>query len=128
MVTATTDGRNIRILVADDNRDAANALTVLLSRWGFEVSTAFDGQSALEKARVFHPDLMLLDIAMPRLDGCAVAERIRDGREYGNPKLIAVTAFDSDDHRRRAQQAGFDLYFVKSGAPAALNEAIRRVL
>ncbi len=128
MATTTSDGRNIRILVADDNRDAANALTVMLSRWGFEVSTAFDGQSALEKARAFHPDLMLLDITMPRLDGYAVAERVRADRTFGNTKLIAVTAFDSDDHRRRAREAGFDLHFVKSSAPSQLNEAIRRML
>ncbi|HEX3871011.1 MAG TPA: response regulator, partial [Pirellulales bacterium] len=93
-----------------------------------DVTTAFDGEAAIEKAREFLPDLVLCDIAMPRLDGYAVARRIRSDKAFGSPKLIAVTAFDSDDQRRLTHEAGFDLHVVKADDPSRLNHAIKQVL
>jgi PAS domain S-box-containing protein len=113
-----------RVLVADDNRDSAESLADLLRDLGNEVQLAFDGSEAVEAARTFRPDLALLDIGMPKLDGYQAAQRIR-GDADGRPlKLVALTGWGQDDDRRKAREAGFDEHLVKPAEIATL----RRIL
>jgi PAS domain S-box-containing protein len=108
-----------RVLVADDNRDAAESLGALLEMLGSEVSLAFDGAQAVEAARTFKPDVALLDIGMPELDGYAAARRIRSESGARRVKLVALTGWGQDEDRRRAREAGFDEHLVK---PAELDD------
>jgi signal transduction histidine kinase/ActR/RegA family two-component response regulator len=114
----------VRVLVADDNRDAADSLAALLSALGNEVAVAYDGVEAVEAARAFRPQVIMLDIGMPRLDGYRAAREIRKHPGAQEIKLIALTGWGQDDDRRRAREAGFDAHLVK---PAEL-DALCRVL
>lgn len=118
----TTGSPSLRVLVVDDNRDAANSLASLLSIWGYECRISYDGADALQTARDYRPDCLLLDINMPGLDGCAVARRIRQEPELAQVKLVAVTAYSDARHRQRIQEAGFDHHVVK---PADIDELQR---
>jgi CheY-like chemotaxis protein len=108
---ASTPGR--RILVVDDNEDNAESLALLLRRHGSEVRTAYDGKVALETAHAFQPDVVLLDIGLPLLDGYAAARAIRE-RPWGKGiTLVAVTGWGQEHDRRLSQEAGFDAHLVK---------------
>jgi CheY-like chemotaxis protein len=109
-----------RILVVDDNQDAADSLAALLRRSGFEVEVSFDGHSALEKAEHFGPTACVLDIRMPGMDGYELARRLRERMPELPPMLATLTAFGGGDHLERAADAGFDLSFTKSGNPREL--------
>jgi two-component system, OmpR family, response regulator len=119
--------RGLRVLIVDDNRDAANTLALLIGLWGYETQTAYDGKTGLEKARGFCPDCIVLDIAMPDFDGCTVARRVRQHPALGRIKLIAMTAFSSDEQCRRIRAAGFDHHLVKPADPCAV-EGILKML
>ena len=101
-----------RILVVDDNADAAESLGMLLEARGDEVRIAYDGIEALDIEAAFHPQVVLLDIGMPRLSGYDVAKRIRAGRG-GGVLLIAITGWGQEDDRDRAREAGFNHHFTK---------------
>jgi CheY-like chemotaxis protein len=110
---SSTHRSDLRILVADDNRDAAMALAMLLDRLGFHVvATEFDGESALARIRKEGPDVAILDIALPEMDGCEVARQVREELP-DPPRLVAVTGLGSPSDRCDAMEAGFDSYFVK---------------
>lgn len=113
-----------RILVADDNRDAAESMSMLLRMMGNEVRTVHDGLQAVEEASAFRPDVVLLDIGMPRLNGYDVARAIRDQRWGAGMLLVALTGWGQDDDKRRADEAGFDQHFTKPVNPAALEQLI----
>ena len=101
-----------RILVVDDNADAAESLGMLLEVRGDEVRVAYDGLEALDVEAQFHPAVVLLDIGMPKLSGYDVAKRIRQAR--GNAVLIvAITGWGQEDDRQRARDAGFNHHFTK---------------
>ena len=101
-----------RILVVDDNADAAESLGMLLEVRGDEVRIAYDGLEALDAERDFKPEVVLLDIGMPRLSGYDVARRIRAAR--GNAVLmVAITGWGQEDDRQRARDAGFNYHFTK---------------
>jgi CheY-like chemotaxis protein len=101
-----------RILVVDDNADAADSLAMLLQVRGDEVRIAYDGQEALEAEAGFVPEVVLLDIGMPKLSGYDVARRIRDRR--GTAVLIvAITGWGQEEDRQRARDAGFNYHFTK---------------
>ena len=102
-----------RILVVDDNRDAASSVAVLLKMLGHVVETAHDGLEAVERASAFEADVILLDIGMPRLNGYEAARRIRALPREAPLTLIAVTGWGQDDDRRRSEDAGFDFHLVK---------------
>jgi signal transduction histidine kinase len=121
-----------RVLVVDDNRDAAESLAALLKKMGHEVDLAFDGPAALEAARHFKPDLVLMDIGLPGLSGYEVAQRIREQPELREVVLVAVTGWGQEEDRRRAREAGFDLtikdnQIILAGLARALNKALTRV-
>jgi signal transduction histidine kinase len=102
-----------RILIADDNSDALESLATLLQLRGHEVFTACDGAMALESAERHRPDVVLLDIGMPTLDGCEVARRIRQQPWGSRIKLVALTGWGQNSDRRRSRDAGFDSHLVK---------------
>jgi len=114
-----------RVLVVDDNLDAAEGLAMLLQLKGHQVATAYDGEGAIDAAREFDPQVVLLDIGLPRLDGYTVARRIRDA---GGPGLllIALTGYGQKEDRVRAAAAGFDYHFVKPADPREIQAAIER--
>ena len=101
-----------KVLVVDDNVDGARALAMLVSTMGHAVITAHTGQTALQYARSVRPDVILLDVVLPDMDGCDIAMRLR--QEYGNAmKIIAVTGFGNAEDRERVRAAGFDQHVVK---------------
>ena len=118
------DTGKYRVLVADDNHDAAESLALLLRALGSDVSVAHDGMEAVEKARAFRPHVVLLDIGMPRLDGYGAAREMRRDPALSAARLVALTGWGQDDDRRRVREAGFDDHLVK---PAEL-ASLRRVL
>ncbi|MDD1621179.1 MAG: ATP-binding protein, partial [Methylococcaceae bacterium] len=105
--------RKLRILVVDDNLDVAESLSLLLKTEGFKVWTAYDGPTAVEMVRVEHPDVVLLDIGLPGMDGYSVAQEIRRRRELGQPLLIAVTGYGRTEDREKSKAAGFDEHLIK---------------
>ena len=102
-----------RILVVDDNRDAAETLGALLSGLGATVSVADSGPAALEILKTFQADAVLLDIGMPEMDGYEVSRRIRATPDRGSVLLIALTGWGQADDLRRSRAAGFDHHLVK---------------
>jgi len=102
-----------RILVVDDNIDTALSVATLLKLAGHEVSLAHDGLAAIDAANTTRPEIVLLDIGLPGLDGYAVARTLRDNPELAGAKLIAVSGYGQPEDRRRAHEAGFDEHLVK---------------
>jgi PAS domain S-box-containing protein len=102
-----------RILIVDDNRDAADSLGMLLQMMGNEVRTAHDGLDAVAAAAAFQPDVVLLDIGLPKLNGYEVACRIREQPGGAGMLLIALTGWGQDEDRRRSKAAGFDHHMTK---------------
>jgi CheY-like chemotaxis protein len=109
-----------RIMVVDDNENAARMLRMLLEALGNDVRTACDGTTALELAEEFRPDVLLLDIGMPKLDGFEVARRIRQQPWGRQIVLAALTGWGQEEDKRRTRAAGFDHHFVKPVEPAVL--------
>jgi len=102
-----------RVVVVDDNEDAALTIADVLRMFGAEVSCAHDGAAALDAVRASRPDIVLLDIGLPRLDGYEVARRLREDPETAGLLLVALTGWGQDGDRERARQAGFDRHWVK---------------
>jgi PAS domain S-box-containing protein len=102
-----------RILVVDDNRDAVDALAMMLRLNGSDVEVAYDGQSGLATAQSFRPDAIVLDIGLPGMDGYEVARRLRARPETADKLIIAVTGYGQKEDRQRALAAGFDHHLVK---------------
>ena len=109
-----------RILIADDNRDSADSLAMLLKIMGNEVGTAYDGEQAVEAAEALRPDVVLLDIGMPKLNGYDACRRIREQPWGRGMFLIALTGWGQEEDRRRTEEAGFNHHIVKPVDPAAL--------
>ncbi len=102
-----------RILVADDNAAAADTLAELLSLFGNEVQVVHDGQAALKTFSAWRPDVILLDIDMPGMDGYEVARRVRQQMASGKVMLIALTGRGQEKDRKLAREAGFDHHLLK---------------
>lgn len=113
-----------RILVADDNQDAANTLAMILRIMGNEVRTVYDGLQAVQVAAVFQPDVIMLDIGMPMLNGYEACHRIREQPWSEKVVLIALTGWGQDEDKRRSQKAGFNHHMVKPVDPAALRKLL----
>jgi CheY-like chemotaxis protein len=126
--TAVKGGKVRRILVVDDNDDAAALLAVLLELEGHEVQTAANGGDAVNRAESFRPEVVLMDLEMPGVDGFEASRRIR-ARPWGDTILIAaLTGWGQDVDRRRAHEAGVDLHFVKPVDTTTLLGAVARSL
>ncbi|MEQ1504800.1 MAG: PAS domain S-box protein [Myxococcota bacterium] len=105
--------RGLRILVADDNVDAASSLSMLFELGGNEVRAVHDGLAAVEASRTFQPDVVLLDIGMPRLNGYDACARIRALPEMRDRLIVALTGWGQEDDQRRSREAGFDHHLVQ---------------
>ena len=111
-----------RILVVDDNYDSALSLAMMLSIMGHETRTAHDGESAVTSAESFLPEVVLLDIGLPKLNGYEVAQRIRESSWGKSMYLIAVTGWGQDEDRHRSSEVGLNAHMVKPVEPTALEK------
>ena len=112
--------RGHRVLIVDDNVDAADTAAMLLQSNGCAVRTAYGGEQALKALAAFAPDVVLLDIGMPGMDGLETCRRIRSGPGGSSIYIVAVTGWGQEESRRQTQLAGFDAHLVKPVAPEAL--------
>ena len=119
---ATTN--SLRVLIVDDNRDAVKSLAMVLKLQGHTVETAYDGREAVDAAAMFRPDVVLLDLGLPKINGYEACRQIRD-QEWGqNIKIIAVTGWGQEDDRKKTSDADFDRHLVKPVKPAVLLELL----
>jgi CheY-like chemotaxis protein len=122
---ASTGGVKRRVLIADDNRDAAESLAILLQMDGHEVTVVNDGLEALAAVRARRPDVALLDIGMPKMDGYQVARALRQSADTRSMALIAMTGWGQESDKARALEAGFNQHFTKPVEPALIMALLR---
>ncbi len=108
-----TARRPLRVLVVDSDRDATDALAMLVRLWGHDARCAYDGAAGLAMASADLPDVVLLDIALPKMNGYELAAKLRQGAGLKDCLLIAVTGFTDEESRRRCQEGGIDLFLIK---------------
>lgn len=116
-----------KVLIVDDNADAAELLADLLTAMGHETRVAFDGPSGLDAAAGFQPDIAFLDIGLPAMDGYELARRIRSEHDASHIRLVALTGYGQESDRQRSTAAGFDHHMVKPINLAAVASTIRRL-
>jgi CheY-like chemotaxis protein len=116
----------MRVLVADDNRDNAMSWAILIEGMGHQVAVAYDGLSAVQSASLMQPQVLLLDIGMPHLDGYEVARRIRATDWGQDAYLVAVTGWGQAKDRAMAKEAGFDEHYTKPLDPDHLETLLRK--
>jgi PAS domain S-box-containing protein len=126
VVAEAANEQPLRVLIADDNVDAAETTRLLLERRGCAVRVVHDGQAAVDQAIADRPDVLLLDLGMPGLDGFAVARKLRDDSNLRHVRIVALTGHGLESFRRRTAEAGFDAHLVKPVDPATLTEVLRR--
>lgn len=114
-----------RILVVDDNVDAATSVGKLLEHWGHEVAMAFGGAEAIAKAKAMRPEYVLLDLGMPGIDGYEVAKQLRAENELRPLVIAALTGYGHAEHRAQTKEAGFDYHLTKPPSPEALAALFR---
>jgi CheY-like chemotaxis protein len=121
--TTALPSPGLRILIADDNKDAADSLQRVLSLYGYDVRVTYDGRGALQLGDTFTPEIAILDIGMPGATGYEVASAMRKRRGNG-VTLVALTGWGQEADRRRATDAGFDYHLTKPVDPSLLNELL----
>ena len=114
-----TTNKTLRVLIVDDNRDGADSLGLLLEALGTQVHVTYGGTKALEVAAAFRPDLMLVDLVMPDMDGCGLVTRLRRIPAFARTRIVAVTGYREEDRKSSAIKAGFDAVLLK---PVALTD------
>jgi CheY-like chemotaxis protein len=112
------------MLVVDDNVDQADSTALLLRASGHEVRVAYSGPAALEAAQDYQPNLVLLDIGLPEMDGYEVARRLRQKPQLKDVRLVAMSGYGQDAYRQRSLAAGFDVHLVKPVNPQELQEIL----
>lgn len=122
-----SDHARHRVLVVDDNLDSAKSLSTFLRMVGQEVRSAHDGPAALAQATEFRPDLVLLDISLPGMDGYEVCQVLRNRAEHSNSTIVALTGWCQEDDRRRAIAAGFSRHLVKPVCPETIHELLAKL-
>jgi len=122
---AAAQNRGQRVLVVDDNTDAAASLALLLEMEDYEVCTAADGEEAIEQARTFGPQIIFMDLAMPRLDGLEAARRIRALPQGERVRIVALTGWGQEADRQRTRDAGMDHHLIKPVSLDALQNVLR---
>jgi CheY-like chemotaxis protein len=115
-----------RVLVVDDDTDTADSLVVLLSLWGCRAAAAYDGRAATGAALADRPDVVVLDLGLPGLDGYEVARRLRVAPGLEKVRLIAVSGYGRDEDRARSRAAGFDHHLLKPVDPEVLRDLLTR--
>ena len=116
---------NLKIVVVDDSRDAADTLAAALAALGQHVRVAYDGESALETIRTLHPDLAILDIGMPGLTGHEIAKKLRADPDTAGLRLVALSGWGLEADRKFALASGFDAHYAKPIDLAQLEQLIR---
>lgn len=114
----------LRVLVADNDRDTANSMAALVKLWGHDVRRAYGGAAAFELMLTYRPDVMLLDLAMPQLDGYQLARQVRREILHKNVLLVAITGYGDEAHRRLSEEAGFDLCLTKPVDPSVVERLL----
>jgi signal transduction histidine kinase/ActR/RegA family two-component response regulator len=122
-----TPKRNLRVLIVEDNLDAAEMLELAVSQLGHASKIANDGATAITIATQFAPDVVLLDIGLPVMNGYAVARTLRERPDFTNVHIAAVTGWGQEEDRRKAREAGFDSHFTKPLSPAALQDLLTAI-
>jgi CheY-like chemotaxis protein len=112
------------VLVVDDNQDAADGMAMLIELMGVAVRVAYDGRSALAAAEAFRPDLVLLDLGMPVVDGYEVCRTLREQPGGDAMSIVALTGWGQESDRRRTQEAGFDDHLTKPIEPAQVERLL----
>jgi CheY-like chemotaxis protein len=120
--------RGKHILIVDDYPDALDIWTIYLTSMGYQVSTASDGVEAIEKAQQLRPDLIVLDLELPRVSGYEAAAQLRSNPDTRHIPLIAATGYSHERQLERAREAGFDEIVVKPCEPDALIAVMERLL
>jgi CheY-like chemotaxis protein len=116
----------LRVLVIEDDQDTAATFAMLLRLHGYEVEVAVDGPNALRAVQGSPPDVVLLDLGLPKMDGWQVAQQIRQLSIEKRPLLVAVSGFGTEADRRRSQEAGIDLHLIKPVDAAELTDLLKR--
>ena len=116
-----------RMLIVDDSHDSANILASLFTEHGYETHVAYDGATGLEAAKGHLPDVILLDLGMPELDGVHLARFVREDEQLKDKVLIAVTGYADERHRSQCDAAGFDYVFPKPAVWEDLLSTIERL-
>jgi CheY-like chemotaxis protein len=119
--TANPTARVFRILVVEDNLDSVHSLCLVLREMGHQVDYAINGYVALDAARRFKPEFIILDLGLPGMTGFEVCQQIRKDPELRDVKVIALTGYGDEAFRKRAEQAGFDQYYTKPLDPNVLH-------
>jgi DNA-binding response OmpR family regulator len=114
----------MRVLIIDDNADAADSMAMLLQIDGHDVDTAYSAEDGIEKAGSFEPDVVLLDIGLPRIDGCEVARRLRASGLQA--RIVAVTGHTGEKYRRLMREAGFNAHLAKPVDFTALDALLKQ--
>jgi PAS domain S-box-containing protein len=117
----------LRVLVVDDNRDAADGLALLLDLHGHQTRVAYEAEGALQAAKAFRPDVAILDIGMPVMDGYELARRLKRTPEAEKTVLVAMTGWGQEEDVRKGKEAGFDHHLVKPSEPAVLEKLLAEV-
>ena len=120
-------GRSLRVLIAEDNVDAAETLATLLRLYGHEVSVVHSGTGVIPQMQACSPEVVLLDIGLPSLDGYEVARLVRRQQGFENVPLIAMTGYGQEADRQQSRQAGFDAHLVKPIDPDRLQDLLLRL-
>jgi two-component system CheB/CheR fusion protein len=118
------DPRALRVLVVDDVREHADTLSFLLQVWGYEALVAYDGRRALALAESHRPDVVVLDIGLPDMDGLEVARRLRELPGMAEALVVALTGYGSQALVERCRAAGIDRHFVKPMEPTELQQVL----
>jgi CheY-like chemotaxis protein len=112
--------------VVDDNRDVADSCALLLGMAGHDVRAVYDGPTALAEARSLRPDVVLLDLGLPGMDGYEIARRLRQQSDLRDVVLVALTGWGQEEDRRRSREAGFDQHLTKPVEPEVLRQVLAR--
>ena len=118
---------HLKILIVDDNRDNVSSLTMLLLRLGHQTRAAFDGEEAIVAARDFQPQVILLDIGLPKLNGYEVCRWIRAQNKTDGVVIIAQTGWGQEETKQKTKDAGFDYHMVKPLDPNALCKVLNKI-
>lgn len=127
-VAAADDEIQYLVLVVDDSIDNLTMISLDLQQTGYRVATATNGEEAVKVATMINPDLILMDLAMPEVDGLESTRQIRQNESLKDIPVIALTAFSTDGFRRAAHQTGFDGYLTKPVDFTRLHDLIRRLI
>lgn len=123
-----TIDKTLRVLVVDDDRDGADTLGMVIEGLGHQVHVTYGGTQALDVATAFRPDLMLIDLSMPHINGCDLAVRFRQNPAFTQTRIVAITGHADEEHKTAAMKAGFDAVLFKPVTLTAIRSVVAGVV